>query len=202
MRRRTIMALALVSSLGWLLAAALSTRAPEAAARALPTIGSVPNLVMLDEQGRVMNLSSLTGSVWIADFIFTRCAGQCPLMSGRMAALQKEFAGVPGVRLVSFTVDPEYDTPERLAAYARQYGARPAQWSFLTAERDTVWRLAREAFRLGVNDEGVPEEPIAHSVRLAIVDQQGKVRGTYDASDEAALARLTEHVRTLLGEPT
>jgi protein SCO1/2 len=187
-----------VLTAGWLIAASAGARRPSAAARGLPTIGSVPNLVMVDAAGRVTNLASLSGSVWIADFIFTRCAGQCPLMTSRMAALQKEFAGVPRVRLVSFTVDPEYDTPERLADYAMRYGADPAQWTFLTAERDTIWRLAREAFRLGVGDEGTAEEPIAHSVRLAIVDQQGKVRGTYDGTDDAAMHRLAEHVRALL----
>ena len=163
--------------------------------------GRVPDFTLTDEGGRTVTRASLAGSVWIADFIFTRCAGQCPLMSSQMAVLQRTFERLPGVRLVSFTVDPEHDTPPVLAAYAARYGAAQGRWRFLTGSREAVWRLAREGFRLGVGDGGSTQEPITHSVRLILVDQAGDIRGTYDATDAAAVQRLRANVRRLLAHP-
>ena len=163
----------------------------------LPDFGQVPAFSLLDQERRSVSLDALAGSVWIADFIFTRCAGQCPIMSAQMARLQQEFTHEPGLRLVSFTVDPSHDTPETLALYASQYKAA-GSWSFLTGEPDAVTALAQEGFRLGVSEEGSAAEPITHSVRLVLVDQQGHIRGYYDATDAQAVVRLREDARLLL----
>ena len=172
-----------------------------ASARRAPPVdlGPVPDFTLTDEAGRTVTRASLAGSVWIADFIFTRCAGQCPLMSSQMALLQRAFARVPGVQLVSFTVDPEHDAPPVLAAYAAHYKAQAGRWRFLTGSREAVWRLAREGFQLGVGEDGTAEEPITHSVRLVLVDRAGRIRGYYDATDAAAVQRLRGDVRRLLG---
>ena len=165
---------------------------------ALPDAGPLPAFSLADASGRPVTLNDLAGSVWIADFIFTRCAGQCPLMSGRMAALQRAFAGTPDLRLVSFTVDPAYDTPTVLAAYGDRYGAQAPRWRFVTGEPQAVLALIREGFRLAVAEEGMPEEPITHSIRLALVDRRGHVRGSYEATDARAMARLQDDARRLL----
>ncbi len=159
----------------------------------------VPDFTLTDQAGRTVTRATLAGSVWVADFIFTRCAGQCPLMSSQMAALQRAFARLPGVQFVSFTVDPEYDTPPVLAAYAAHYEAQALRWRFLTGSREAVWRLAREGFQLGVGEGGTPQEPITHSIRLVLVDQAGFIRGTYDATDAAAVQRLRDDVHRLIG---
>ena len=86
----------------------------------MPIYGSVPDFTFQERSGKDIHLSDLNGRVWIADFIFTRCQGQCPLMSGRMAELQ-EALKTSGVKLVSFSVDPEHHTPEVLSAYARRF---------------------------------------------------------------------------------
>lgn len=181
--------------------AAMARRASVVRPAAPDEYGPVPDFILTDQTGRSVTRASLLGSVWIADFIFTRCAGQCPLMSARMAELQRTFERAPEVQLVSFTVDPEHDTPTVLADYARHYGASADRWRLLTGEREAVWRLAREGFRLGVGEGGTAEEPITHSVRLVLVDRAGRLRGTYEATDAAAIQRLREDVRRLLGEP-
>src|SRR3989338_1151105 len=81
------------------------------AASPLPTYCEVPMFSLVDQDGQIVTRSSLEGSVWVADFIFTRCAGQCPLMSQRMAMLQEAFVRLPQVRCISFSVDPAYDSP-------------------------------------------------------------------------------------------
>ena len=166
----------------------------------LPDLGALPEFSLIDEAQRPLTRQGMIGKVWVADFIFTRCAGQCPLMSGRMAALQQAFADAPDISLLSFTVDPAYDTPEHLAAYGAHYGARPDRWRFLTGPPETVAGLIRQGFHLAVGPEGSASEPITHSVRFVLVDRRAHVRGYYEATDPAALARLTDDARHLLAE--
>jgi protein SCO1/2 len=168
---------------------------------ALPDYGLLPEFSLIDHQGRSFTRRTLQGSVWIADFIFTRCAGQCPIMSRRMAELQAALADLPQVRLVSFTVDPVYDTPGVLAGYGARFGAQPDRWVFATGQAEAIVRLAQDGFRLSVADGGPPEEPITHSVRLVLVDQAGRIRGTYDATDPATIRQLDTDVRKLLARP-
>jgi protein SCO1/2 len=169
------------------------------APRATPppaALGRVPDFSLIDQEGRAFGLQELRGSVWIANFIFTRCAGQCPLMSARMEALQQALQDAPGVRFVSFTVDPEHDRPETLLRYARQYAASD-RWRFLTGSTAAIHGLARDGFHLAVSEEGTPEEPITHSVRLVLVDREGMIRGAYDAMDPAAVRQLEADARGL-----
>ena len=118
----------------------------------LQRFGEVPNFVLIERSGQQVTRADLLGKVWIVNFIFTRCAEECPLMSGHMARLQDALATASDVRLVSITVDPEHDTPEVLARYAERFAARPQRWWFLTGDKAAIYRLVREGFHLGLVD--------------------------------------------------
>lgn len=165
---------------------------------ALPDLGAVPAFSLVDERGQPFTLETVRGRVWVADFIFTRCAGQCPMMSDAMARLQRAFAGAPQMLLVSFSVDPLHDTPGVLSAYAAHYGARPDRWRFVTGSEDAIVQLAQVGFHLGVSRDGSAVEPITHSVRFTLIDALGRIRGYYEATDQAALQRLEHDAKTLL----
>lgn len=154
-----------------------------------------PAFALVDQDGRPLAREDLRGKVWIADFIFTRCAGPCPQMTAVMAGLQRELPAC--VRLISITVDPAHDTPETLARYARQAGADPARWSFLTGPVDVVRTLVRSGFHLAVDDTGDPQSAVLHSEKFLLVDPRGNIRGYYDGLDEADLARLRGDARAL-----
>jgi len=159
----------------------------------------VPAFTLIDQAGRPVSREDLLGKVWIADFIFTRCAGQCPMMSDEMARLAATFRTHGSVKLISFTVDPDWDTPEVLARYAKRYGAASEQWHFVTGDKEELWRVCQEGFRLAVAaDGGTVEEPITHSVRFVLVDREGNIRGYYDATDSAAMKQLHHDLRRLL----
>src|SRR2546425_3583191 len=111
----------------------------------LPVYGQVPGFDLTAETGQPFNRKSLDGKIWVADFIFTTCTGPCPRMSSLMRQVQ---SSVQGVKLVSFTVDPERDTPPVLAGYAERYHAESGRWYFLTGQRSELHRLARQAFKL------------------------------------------------------
>ena len=167
---------------------------------ALPSYGRVPSFTLTDQTGQAVSQDDLAGRVWIADFIFTRCAGQCPMMTAQMAHLARAFQDEPSLILVSLTVDPAYDTPEILARYAAAYAAQPAQWRFLTGDLQTITRLCQAGFQLALSQEGTAQEPITHSRRFVLVDRQGVVRGSYDAGEAEALDRLRRDLRRLVRE--
>ncbi len=181
---------------GLVVAGAAAARLGTASVAApLPDYGSVPAFALVDQRGRQVTGATFAGRVWVADFIFTRCAGQCPMMSSRMQELAARLPA--GFQRVSISVDPAWDTPAVLSAYAERYGARDGSWLFLTGEPGAVRRLCRDGFHLAVGDEGTAEEPITHSTRLALMDRQGRLRGYYDAMEEADMARLPRDVRAL-----
>ncbi|MCP5117733.1 MAG: SCO family protein, partial [bacterium] len=116
----------------------------------LETLSTVPAFTLTSQTGESFDsVVELNGKVWVANFIFTTCVGPCPRMSSRMRRIQARVEDLPNVRLVSFTVDPETDTPEALAEYAGKFHAQPGRWFFLTGETETLHQLNRHAFLLG-----------------------------------------------------
>ena len=191
----SVWAVAVVSGVGllWYVADA-------AKAVALPRYGRVPSFTLTDQAGGSVSQETFKGVVWIADFIFTRCAGQCPVMTAQMSRLAQAFQGEPSLVLVSFTVDPAHDTPEILARYAASHAARPAQWRFLTGDLQTITRLSQAGLQLALSYEGTVEEPITHSRRFVLVDRQGGIRGSYDAGEAEAMTRIRRDVQRLVRE--
>jgi protein SCO1/2 len=124
----------------------------KAGATELPDYGSVADFSLTNQQGKPIRRTDLDGQPWVADFIFTRCAGPCPLLTAQMAAVADSLGASSPVRFVSFSVDPERDTPETLTRYAEGYGADPARWHFLTGPRRAIAGLATDSFHLGMGD--------------------------------------------------
>lgn len=169
-----------------------------------PILGTLPDFALTERSGASFGSAQLRGKIWIADFIFTRCAGPCPRMSAEMAGLQAALAPTPAwenLRLVSFTVDPQNDTPEALRAYAAAFHADAEHWLFLTGARPAIWELAKEGFKLPVGeDRQSGQMPIFHSTRLVLVDRLGRVRGYYEGLEADGRARLRRDVERLAGE--
>jgi cytochrome oxidase Cu insertion factor (SCO1/SenC/PrrC family) len=162
-------------------------------------ISTLPEFSLLERDGSTVTRETLAGAPWIADFIFTHCAAYCPRLTARMRQLRSDLP--PGVRSVSITVDPERDTPAVLAEYARSWKVEGSDWLFLTGEKEAIWSLIRKGFLLPVEENPeVEASPILHSNRFALVDGQGRIRGTYEAFDEEAMARLRSDLAAVLRE--
>ncbi len=161
----------------------------------LPVYWQIPEFQLTSQSGRPFDGKSLAGSIWVADFIFTTCTGPCPRMSAQMRGVQTSVESMPDVKLVSFTVDPQHDTPEVLAQYATRYHALPGRWFFLTGDQAALESICRNGFKLGDVDGS-----LVHSTRFVLVDRRGWVRGFYTASDDEALPRLLHDIRALRGE--
>ena len=156
---------------------------------------------LVERSGRKVTAADLAGDVWVASFIFTRCPASCPRISAVMKGMQPEILKA-GAKLVSITVDPEYDTPEVLTRYAAGLGAAPARWWFLTGDQEATYKLILERFHLSV--AAMPEgkrqagaEAVAHSDRLALVDRRNRVVGVFDSNDAEARRRLLDRAHRL-----
>ena len=106
--------------------------------KSLPAYATLSDFSLVDQNNDPISLKTFNGKIWIADFIFTRCAGPCPILSSHMQRMQGMLSHSPEVVLVSFSVDPEYDTPEVLAKYASTFGAEKDKWFFLTGDREVI----------------------------------------------------------------
>jgi len=177
-----------ISLFAVLLAGACAPRPAEPLA-ALPEFSMT---AVLPEGTAAFGRKDLLGKVWVADFVFTRCAGPCPLLSERLAALGNALP--PAVGLLTVAVDSEGDTPARLRSYAKRYGAEPGRWVFLRGTPEETYHLLYAGFRLPLSiDPAASEERRAtHSARFVLLDRSGAIRGYYDGlseSDNAVLAR-------------
>ncbi len=162
----------------------------------------VPAFALTDQAGAAYGHDDLIGQVTIVDFIFTRCKDVCPTLSSHMAALAGDLGAADAaspIRFLSISVDPDYDTPAVLSAYAQRYGARPEQWRFVTGDRVLVDGLI-EGLQQGLErDPGTGEVPnIMHSQRFLLIDPMGGVRGLYSI-DAEGLAALRHDARALAG---
>jgi len=157
---------------------------------------------LVERSGAPVTLETLKGRPWIAGFVFTRCTGPCPRITANMRKLQGELSGTD-VRLVSFSVDPLYDTPQVLDAYARTFGADPERWLFLTGPLEEVRQVSYQSFRLPFErDEAQPPgQLVAHRTVLTVVDRGGQIRGYYDGETDAGVQQALARARFLASRP-
>jgi protein SCO1/2 len=170
--------------------------------QALPKIRTIPHFALTERSGRIITNADLAGKIWVADFVYTTCPGPCPLVTAEMAKIQQAVIGDPHVQLVSFTVDPQTDTPMVLAAYANNYHADANKWWFLTGPEKPLYDLIQNGFlQTVVDNRGQTLEtgqgPVTHSLYFDLVDAQGNMRGVYQSQDPAACQRLLTDIGVL-----
>jgi protein SCO1 len=191
-------------------------RSKMVSAQSLPVIGQISEFNLTNQDSERISLASLRGQVWVADVIFTRCAGPCPAMTRELAKLQSALPGGQPVRLVTLTSDPENDTPPVLKRYAARFGADSNTWSFLTGAKPEIRRLEVNDFKFvvvekGAKEQETPEDLFIHSTWFVLVDQQGRVRGWtdsagrlhayFDSQDSTTQSQILSAVKQLLREP-
>lgn len=186
--------------LGVLLAAVSGSVACRRASE-LPSLGDVGSFNLTDQAKRPVSAETLRGKVWAAAFFFTRCPTICPRITRRMRDLQvaAQAEQVP-LELVSFSVDPENDTPEVLDAYAKQYSADLASWRFLTGDLEVVRKTSEQGFKLALDGKPTPGADhlgLFHGSHLVLVDGTGQIRGYYRTSEDAQMAQLLKDAALL-----
>lgn len=167
----------------------------------LDDLGQVPPFSLLDQQSQSATAEAMRGHVTIVNFIFTRCESVCPVTSLKMQRIQEQTADIGDrVKLLSFSVDPEYDTPERLNTYGARFKLDPGRWRMLTGPLDVVRPLIEGPFMtsmlaVGKTPSGSPD--IAHNAHFFLIDDDLRIRGAYDSTEVARLEALLRHARYL-----
>jgi protein SCO1/2/putative membrane protein len=158
----------------------------------------IADFELTERSGKTVTKKDLLGHPWIVGFIFTRCAGPCPLVTGQMALLQQRLKD-SDVRLVTITVDPKNDTPEVLTRYADLYQADPEKWLFLTGDQDKIYKLIIESFKMPVEEQtGEDRKPgyeVLHTTNILRVNAAGVVVGKYNVLSGAELAQLRRDLK-------
>ena len=167
----------------------------------LTDLGVLPKFALVDQDGRPFTDAALRGHATIVSFIFTRCDTACPITSMKMAKIQDKIAGDDGVQLLSISVDPTYDTPERLAAYAAKYRADAAKWRFVTGGKDAVLALVEGGFMANMQPDGTIQKngaaSIAHRAEFFLIDGELHLRGIYAHDDVSRIDELIRAARYL-----
>jgi protein SCO1/2 len=179
------------------------TRVLRPAPPSLPVLGTLPAFALTDQEARSYGSDDLRGSVWVAGFIFTRCPTICPAITATMGRMQHRARGLgPQFRLVSFSVDPQYDTPERLAAFAGQHRASPRTWKFLTGSFDQMKQTVVDGLKISMADQAPGGDQdfasIMHGTHFVLVDRDGRIRGYYDSSDPGVVDRVLADAAMLI----
>jgi len=174
---------------------------------ALPKKLLVPPFNLTERSGKNITNRDLAGKIWVADFVYTTCPGPCPLITANFAKIQAATANDPHVQLVTFTVDPQTDTPPVLSAYADKYGADPNRWWFLTGPEKPLYDLIQNGFYQSVEDNrGKPpadgQFQVTHSTSFVLVDSDGYLRGWYDGAGPEGRNDLLKGIKILEKEET
>lgn len=166
----------------------------------LPVFGRVPAFQLVDERGAPYTAASLQGHATVADFIFTRCPSSCPRLTARMGKVQARLAhDGSAVRLASFSVDPENDTPPVLAQYAMKAGADLARWTFVTGPVDEVIKTVVQGFKVSAAKvaKGAGDYDVTHGDWFVLVDAAGQIRGYYASDDGSDVSTLVADAERL-----
>lgn len=155
----------------------------------LPVISTVSAFTLTNQLGRAVSLKDLRGNPWVANVIFTRCPGPCLALSKKVADLQSKLPKEKNIRLVTLTIDPDFDSPEILARYGEKLGADPDAWWFLTGTKEELTRLAIRDLKFSARDKNkdemeTPDDLFIHSTYFMVVDQDGRLRGAVDSNAE------------------
>lgn len=167
----------------------------------LRDMGTVGPFSLLDERGQPFTEAAMAGKISIVSFIFTRCDTICPVTAMKLERIQeKTFDLGRDIKLVSFSVDPKYDTPEKLAAFAKRYRADAERWRFVTGPYDDVYKVVEGSFmssmmQLPDKPNGVPD--FAHGGYFLLVDRALHIRGLYDSDRVHQLDELMSDARYL-----
>jgi cytochrome oxidase Cu insertion factor (SCO1/SenC/PrrC family) len=163
----------------------------------LPVYGQIADFTLTDENGRTVTLADLRGQVWVADIIFTRCAGPCPIMTRHMKELQDALPVGSKAKLVTLTTDPDFDTPPVMKTYAERFGADTNRWMFLTGTKPQIRNLAVDSLKLSAvakkpDEQASPQDLFVHSTIFVVVDSQARLRGIFESTGDGIDPRQQE----------
>jgi protein SCO1/2 len=178
---------------------------PELVDSTVQHIGSdhkIADFSFTNQNGKLITQKEYENSIYVADFFFTTCPTICPKMTNNMVWLQNQLKKYPNVKLLSFSVTPDIDTPEVLKKYALEKGVDDTRWNLVTGAKKEIYYLARKSY-LAVKT-GKPEEyfDMVHTENFILIDKNKRIRGFYDGTnlDQPSEDDKTKNIQQLLAD--
>lgn len=161
---------------------------------------SIPPFRFINQDNKIITEKDYLGKVYIADFFFTSCLSICPKMTNTLTLVQEKLKDVPNFGILSHTIDPEFDNPSKLKAYAQKNNANPKVWNFVTGDRDTLYDLCENYYMAFAKIDSLAEGGYIHSGFLILIDKNKFVRGAYDGTKPEMADSIAADVKRLLLE--
>ncbi|MFK7911415.1 MAG: FG-GAP-like repeat-containing protein [Akkermansiaceae bacterium] len=165
-------------------------------------VSKTPEFTLTNQSGKEFSSSQLQGKPWVVHFVFTACPTICPEVTKNVAAVHGA-VDTDKAHFVTITVDPENDTPSKLLSYAQKQGAAHENWQFLTGERDVIWQLSKESFKLPVAEGGDSKHGvISHSSKVLLFQKDGSLGSVYEGTSEDDMGKLKNDLQELIASGT
>jgi protein SCO1 len=161
---------------------------------------TIPEFAFINQDGKTITQENYKDKIYVADFFFTTCQSICPKMTSNMLRVQEKFKDRKSLMFLSHTVNPEEDSVEVLANYAREVHANTATWNFVTGDKTELYNIGRKGYFLPVEKlQGGPEE-FLHSEYLVLIDKEKRIRGVYDGTTVASVDSLIDDIKILMAD--
>lgn len=159
----------------------------------------VTHFKAIDQDGRAVDENVMKGHSTLVNFFFVQCPGVCPAMMRSVQKIQKALAAdVKNVQILSFSVKPDEDTPEKLKEYSKTYGIDGQKWKLLTGSKKDIYRVGKEMFKAeAVINAPKKEDSFVHTQNIYLVDKDFFIRGIYNTADEKEMKNLADDIRRL-----
>lgn len=162
----------------------------------------VPYWSFIDQDSNRVSQKDYQGTIYIVDFIFTTCPGICPIMTTNMSQLQFKLdkPGLKEIPFISYSVNPENDTPEVLKQYGKEHGADFDRWTFLTGEKRKIYELGVNGYLVSTREDALAEGGFLHSEKFILMDWDHHIRGFYNGTDINDINQMADDIKILLKE--
>ncbi|MBA3663113.1 MAG: SCO family protein [Bacteroidetes bacterium] len=161
---------------------------------------TVGNFQLTNQFGETVSNETVKNKIYVADFFFATCQSICPVMSKNLLGVQKAFEADDSFLILSHSVNPMHDTVEVLKNYGETYHAKKNKWHFLTGNKKQIYDLAKNSYLVNALEDDGSDEGFLHSELFLLIDTQGRIRGMYDGTDNAAITKLISDIKLLKKE--
>jgi protein SCO1/2 len=162
---------------------------------------TIPPFKFINQYGDSVGDKDLNGKIYVADFFFTSCPSICPVMQRNMLNVYKAYKNTPDVKIMSFTIDPKYDSVKVLKKYADKLDVEGKTWFFVQGKKENTYSLAEKNFLVAVKQDSTQKGGYTHQGYFVLVDKQKRVRGAYDGTNPQQVSQLIDDIKTLQAEP-
>lgn len=161
---------------------------------------TIADFQFVNQDSALVTNQTFENTIYVADFFFTSCRTICPIMKTQMARVYEATADLPDVKILSHTIDPEYDTVALLHSFAERLGASSDRWHFVTGDKDSIYKIAQTSYFATAMEDKTEPDGFIHSGAFLLIDKDRRIRGKYDGTKEDDVNRLIADIKRLRKE--